>query len=169
MANAGTFEGDLQVRGAVACTSLISSSASITDAMIAASGGGSFISPTKIKPRVPLGAADVSGTVATGNARVFVALAAGTLQQVSIVMDTAPTSSDTVVIDVFKSTGGGSYATVLSSTFTMNNTRTNRTVYTATIADASFVAGDIYRVNWTVTGTSGQGLLVVLHGDVNPS
>lgn len=169
MANAGTFDGDIQVRGAVACTSLISSSASITDSMIAAAGGGSYISPTKLKPRVPLGFAQQDGTTSTGEARVFSAYAAGSIQQVSISMDTAPTSTDTVTIDVQKSTGGGAYATILSSTFAMNNTRSNRTVYTATISSASFVAGDIFKVTWSVTGTSGQDLLVVLHGDVNPA
>lgn len=169
MAIAGTLEGDLQVRGAVAATSLISSSASITDSMIAAAGGGSFISPTKIKPRVPLGVADVAGTVATGTSRVFIALASGSVQQVAVSLDTVPTSSDTVTIDVQKSTGGGAYATILSSTVLLNSSSVARTVYTGTISSASFIAGDILRVNYTVVGTSAAGLCVCLHGDVNPA
>ena len=169
MASTATFDGDLQVRGSVACTSLISGSASITDAMIAAAGGGNFISPSKLKPRVPLGFWQVDGAVSTGEARVFAAYAGGSIVQVAISLDTVPTSTDTVSVDVLRSTGGGAYATILSAPYVLNNTSTARTVYLATISSPAFVAGDLIKVTYTVTGTSAQDLLVCIHGDVNPA
>jgi hypothetical protein len=132
-------------------------------------GPSSLLAAANVRARVPLGSAQVSGTVATGEARIFSALASGLLHQVNISLDTVNTSSDTVVIDLQKSTGGGAYATVLSSTYTMNSSKTARTVYNPSISTTSFSANDIFKVVWTVTGTSAAGLLVTVHGDASPS
>lgn len=163
------FEDDVVCTESLFCNSLAVGTASITDAMIAAAGGGTFISPTKLKPRVPLGAANAAGTLSTSTARVFSAYASGTIQQIYCSLDTVPTSTNTVTIDVKKSTAGGAYATILSSTVVFNNASTARTVVAATISSASFVVGDIFQVTWTVVGSSAADLLVTLHGDVNPA
>lgn len=132
-------------------------------------GSGTLLTAANLKPRVPLGAAQVDGTVSTGEARIFSALASGTLTNVNISLDTVNTSSDTVVVDLQKSTGGGAYASVLSSTYTMNSSKTARTVYAATLSSTAFAANDIFKVVWTVSGTSAADLLVSVHGDVSPA
>lgn len=132
-------------------------------------GAGTLLIADNLKPRCPIGNAQVTGTVSTGSARIFSAYASGIIKQVNVSLDTVPTSSDTVVIDVLKSTGGGAYASVLSATYTMNSSKTARTIYNPTITSTTFSANDILKVSWTVTGTSASDLLVTVHGDVSPS
>lgn len=167
---ASTLGEDLIVRGAVSCASFNVSSASINNSMITTPGsGGDYIGAAKIKPRVPVGTAQADGTLSTGEARLFSAYAAGSIVQLNISCDTAPTSSDTVIVDLLKSTAGGAYASVLSSTYTLNSSSVNRTVYQATISGTSFIAEDLYKVTWTVSGTSAADLCITLYADVNPS
>lgn len=167
---ANIIDSDTVVQGNLAASTLSLTSASITNTMLALpSSGGDYIAPTKVKPRVPIGFAQVDGTVSTGEARIFSAYAAGSLVQVNISLDTVNTSTNTVIIDVQKSTAGGAYASVLSSTYTMDNTKTARTVYTVTPNTTAFIAGDIFKVTWTVTGTSAADLLVTVFADIQPS
>lgn len=164
------FDEDLNVQGNIACSALVVGSASITNAMLATpSSGGNYIDPAKLKPRVPAGTAQVDGTVSTGEARIFSAIEAGSLAQINISLDTVSTSSDTVVIDVMKSTAGGAYASILSATYTMNSSKTARTVYNPTIGTAAYAADDIFKVTWTVTGTSAADMCITVYADMNPS
>lgn len=73
--------------------------------------------------------------------------------------------SRTVTVDLQKSTAGGAFATVLSSTIGFTNTSSNRVKQSAVISNTSCVQGDIYQVVVTVAGGSGSqaiGLLCAL-------
>lgn len=78
----------------------------------------------------------------------------------------ASDATNTVTIDVQKSTGGGAFATILSATLTFTNTDTLRTAKVGTISTAGLVTGDILRIIVTVahtTGTQAQGLVVTVN------
>ncbi len=64
-----------------------------------------------------------------------------------------------VVLDVHKSTAGGAFATVLTSTITINASTVIRTIVAAVVnvSLTSLVAGDILRV--VCTATAGGGTL----------
>lgn len=69
----------------------------------------------------------------------------------------------TVTIDLQKSTGGGAFATVLSSTIQFTNASTLRAVSAGTISTSGVVDGDILKVTVAVAGAAGAqatGLVV---------
>lgn len=73
--------------------------------------------------------------------------------------------SRTITVDLHKSTGGGAFATVLSSTIDFTNASVLRTAVSAVLSSTSLVAGDMLRIIVTVAGGSGSqatGLLTVL-------
>ncbi len=79
---------------------------------------------------------------------------------------TIATGADrTVTVDLQRSTGGGAFATVLSSTIQFTDASTLRTAVSAVISSAGLVAGDILRLVVIVAGSAGNqalGLLVTL-------
>lgn len=81
---------------------------------------------------------------------------------------TIATGADrTVTVDLHKSTGGGAYATVLSSTIGFTNASTLRTAVAAVVSasPAALVDGDILRLIVTVAGSASAqalGLIVTL-------
>lgn len=77
----------------------------------------------------------------------------------------APTGDRTATIDLQKSTGGGAFATVLTSTITFNSSSAVRVQSPAVVLDTDLVEGDVLQAVVTVggsTGTQPQGLLVSL-------
>ena len=89
----------------------------------------------------------------------------GNLIDVNAFIAVAAVGAATVTIDLQKSTGGGAFATVLSSTIAINNATVVRTATAGTITSATVVAGDILELIVTATaggGTLPQGLLVTL-------
>lgn len=94
--------------------------------------------------------------------------ATGTLVSVEAVHAVLATGADrTVTIDLQKSTGGGAFATVLSTPLTFNTQSTAvRTAQAATISASSLVDGDILQAVVTVDGVAGvqgQGLTLTLN------
>ena len=57
-------------------------------------------------------------------------------------------------LNLFKSTGGGAFATVLSSTLRFDSTNTVRVYAGGTIASTTFSAGDIFAMTCTLSGSS---------------
>lgn len=116
----------------------------------------------------------VTGTAVTAKTEhVHIAKYVGIVKSVEASIDAAITGDNTVVIDVKKSTGGAAFATILSSTLTINSSTAVRTATAATI-DATkddYVAGDIFEVIVTVagTGTQAQGLNVTIFFEENPT
>lgn len=75
----------------------------------------------------------------------------------------ADDASRTINIDLQKSTGGGAFATMLSSTLELDSADTLLTEYEATLGSVALVDGDILKLTITVAGGSGnqaQGLIV---------
>lgn len=154
------IQGDVHVRGTVTANAITIPTGSITDASIA---GGAGIAASKLEHQFPVRYQTVAGAaVATATHPVHVVQGAtGTVVGLRVASVTAPTSSDTVVVDLQKSTGGGAFASVLTGTVTLDSSSVNRTAYSGTIASPSLVAGDILQVVVTVSGTTCQGLVVV--------
>lgn len=111
--------------------------------------------------------------VVTQTELVHVAKYAGILKSVEVAIDAAITGDNTLVIDVQKSTGGAAFATILSSTLTINSATAVRTAVAATV-DATkddYVAGDVFQVVITAdgTGTQAQGIVITVFFEENPS
>jgi hypothetical protein len=87
------------------------------------------------------------------------------IQDFSAVVDTVPTSSAQVSIDLQRSTLGGAYATVLSTPIVISASSTNRVAIAAAIASPDLVTGDMLRYVVTISGSGTQavGLLVSSH------
>lgn len=62
----------------------------------------------------------------------------------------------TVTIDLQKSTGGGAFASILSSTIQFTDASTLRTAIAAVIDSANLIAGDILQLVVTVAGAAGD-------------
>lgn len=94
--------------------------------------------------------------------------ASGTLIDINAFIAVAAVGAATVTIDLQKSTGGGAFATVLSSTISITNATVVRTATAGTITTPGIVAGDILELIVTATaggGTLPQGLTVTLRYD----
>lgn len=115
-----------------------------------------------------------TGTAVTSETRyIHVAKYAGLVTSVEAAIDAAISGDNTLVIDVKKSTGGAAFATILSSTLTINSSTAAKTATAATI-DATkddYVAGDIFEVIVTAagTGTQAQGLNVTVFFEEEPT
>lgn len=111
--------------------------------------------------------------VAAKTELIHIAKYAGIVKSVEAAIDDAITGDNTVVIDLKKSTGGGAFATVLSSALTINSASAAQTAIAATV-DATkddYVAGDVFEIVVTVTGTGtqAQGLNVTVFFEESPT
>lgn len=149
------------VRGSLGATTFNLSAGCVTDAAVAASAG---IQATKLEHQFPLRYQTAAGSaVATATHPIHIVRGAtGEIVSLDVSCTTAPTSSDTVAVDLQKSTGGGAFATVLSAAVTLSSSSTSRVVYSGTVNTAGLVDGDILQVVVTVSGTTGQGLVAVV-------
>ena len=99
--------------------------------------------------------------------------AAGTAIGLEVSVVTPATGADrTVSIDLQKSTGGGAFATILTTPLVLNNATAALTPQSAVIASSSLSDGDILRVVITVAGAAGNqaiGLLLALVLQEDPS
>ena len=97
--------------------------------------------------------------------------ASGTLQAFEGTVVTEGSTDRTVTIDLHKSTGGGAFGTVLSSTIDMDNATVALVPVAGTITTATVAAGDVFKIGCTVAGASGsqaKGLVVTWIYDENP-
>lgn len=60
----------------------------------------------------------------------------------------------TVTVELLKSTGGGSFSTVLSGTIDFTDASVLRTAVSAVISNTSLVAGDLLRITVAVAGAA---------------
>jgi hypothetical protein len=148
--------GDFQFSGSVAFTGPTTFPlATINNSSVSA---GANIAESKVVHR-PHCRHTQPGTVAAITETVYHAYATGTLLSATASIDTAPTGDHTITIDVKKSTSGGAYASVLSSTTVLSSSTTAKTIVTLTISGSpAIIAGDLFQVVVTVGGsTSAQG------------
>lgn len=81
------------------------------------------------------------------------------------VTEVLPSGDYQISVDVQKSTGAGSFSTILSATIDLTSGSTLRTPVAGTISATGLVDNDLLRVVVTVSGSSGsqgQGLLVTI-------
>lgn len=160
------INNDLHVAGSLSARSFTPPAGSVANASIEAAAG---IVATKLEHQHAIHYAQVPGSAivaatqdvhivrgATGDVVALEAALTGAL---------ADHVSRTVTVDLHKSTGGGSFATVLTSTIGFTSSSTLRTAVAAVVNSAGLVDGDILRIVVTVAGGSGnqaQGLQVTL-------
>ncbi len=103
---------------------------------------------------------------------LFIASASGTLQSFEGIVITNPTGADrTVTVDLERSTGGGGFASILSTNIEIVDGTADLTPVVAVISNTTVADGDIYKVVVTVAGSAGNqalGLLVTLVWNEQP-
>jgi hypothetical protein len=151
---------DMQVIGNIVANGIITSStAFITDSLVQA---GAAISATKMIHQQQHSIQLFASATAVSAVTQLVGGVRGTtssLVEVWAAVITAPTSSDTVHVDLQRSTGGGAFATTLAGTIAFTSSSTGKTIYTAT-PTATLVQGDLLEIIVTVSGSSALGLIV---------
>lgn len=151
---------DLFVGGNLSCRTFTPPDASITDDAIEGNAG---ILYTKMQQKVLARHVQVAGSAVAAKTEVIhIADANGSLLTLKATLVTPPTSTDTVTIDLKKGNTATAFASVLTATLGFDNTKTARTVYSASITTADYLAGDVFEIVVTVSGTSAQGLCVTL-------
>ena len=156
------LSGDLQINGNLYATGFTPPAASVADATISATAG---IQATKVIHAFPIRHMTVAGT-AVANAvqpmHIVGAAAGATVYAFKCTLLVVPTSSDTIVVDLKRSTGGGSFATILSSPITFNSSSTALTVVSAGLSTTALNQNDLLELAITGTNSTGQGLLAVI-------
>lgn len=159
------IEGDVYVVGNLSARSATLPDGTITNAMVA---GSAAIEHTKLKPLTPV-TVELFGLAAEVTAKtqvVHIARSAGTLVAIEAIVQTVASGADrTIDVDLQKSTGGGAYATVLTSSADFDDGSTARVPVAGVIDTASYVDGDSFAIVITVAGAAGDqadGLTVTL-------
>lgn len=166
MAVASRLEGDHYVNGNLSSKTFTAPSGSITNDSIQASAGISAsktvrhesINVELFGPAVSVAAVTKWLHIVRGATGTIVAFEAA----IAVAADDV---SRTIDVDLHKSTGGGSFASVLSASADFTNSSTVRVPVAATISSAGLVDGDILAVVVAVAGGSGNqatGLTVTL-------
>lgn len=97
----------------------------------------------------------------------------GELIAIEGVITTQATGADrTVTVDLEKSTAGGAFATVLTTTVDIDNTTVIRTPVAGVVNDADVIDGDIYQLTVAVAGgaaNQAEGLVVTVTMRENPT
>lgn len=172
-----SMNNDRVYRGAVSFAGTVSlPSSSVSNTNIVAGSSGNRITADKVVHQ-QVKSGELYGPTTTIAALtkdgVHRAYGSGTLVEFAAwIQVAADDASRTVTVDLQKSTSGGAYATVLSSTIGFTNASTVRVALTGTISSTSYVAGDTFRVVVSVAGGSGNqatGLSYALTLTENPA
>jgi hypothetical protein len=168
MSAPSTVPGDLIVGGNLSANGMTIPAGAVADSQVAANAkiaSSKTIAQKTISPQL-----NGPTTTVTTQTQWISSLkgATGTLIDINAFIAVAAAGAATVTIDLQKSTGGGAFATVLSSTISINNATVVRTAVPGTITSPNVVAGDIFQLVVTATaggGTLPQGLMVTLRYD----
>lgn len=161
------WDTNVTVNGSIVCHSLTTSQGNgFTDDDIAA---GADINHNKLEHRHAI-VVSQAGTVGAGLAHqdtyyLRIMRATGTVLSIeAMITETVATGADrTVTLDLKKSTSGGAFASILSSTIVFNNASTIRTLSVGAISDDDLIDGDVLALTVAVAGTAGnqaEGLVV---------
>lgn len=144
------IQGNVHVNGALSASQTVPSNGSVTDGAVASNAN---IDADKLEHRhVRSIQQERDTTAATREDFVHCALANGTLRVFRAAAHTVAVGAATVVFDLLKNG-----ATVLSAPITLNSSSAANDPAEATIASASYTAGDVFVL--TVTATAGGGTL----------
>jgi hypothetical protein len=153
--------GDVHVRGTLSAATFTPPSGCISNSHVSASAG---IAATKLEHQFAVQYTTAAGSaVATATHPLHIVRGTtGEIVSVEVICTTAPTSSDTVTVMLQRSTGGGAFANALSGNISLSSSSTARVAYAGTLSVTDLVDGDILQVVVTASGTSCQGLCVVV-------
>lgn len=145
----------------------------VTNAAVNASAA---IAASKLVHRYPLSYSQANGAdVASQTMLLHVMRAAGEVVSIEARVTTAPTGGDKAfTVDVLKAAdGSGSWTSLLSSVITFNSSDSNDTLEVGTLIGSPTLAdGNAIRVVVSAsgsTGSQGQGLVVTVNVNENPS
>ena len=137
-------------------------------------GAGAAIAANKSihQKTVSVELAEAASAVVAIDKLIASAVASGTLQAIEGTIVVQATGADrTVTVDLHRSTGGGSFATVLSTTVDITDSTTLLVPTAGVISTATVADGDIYKLVCTVAGgasAQAKGLVVTLVFDESP-
>ncbi len=137
-------------------------------------GAGAAIAANKSihQKTVSVELAEAASAVVAIDKLIASAVASGTLQAIEGTIVVQATGADrTVTVDLHRSTGGGSFATVLSTTVDITDSTTILVPTAGVISTATVADGDIYKLVCTVAGgasAQAKGLVVTLVFDESP-
>lgn len=119
------------------------------------------IAASKLQHQHPISVqiADDATAVAAGDQLLHICRSTGEFYDLRAAVVTVATGADrTVTIDVHKSTGGGAFATILTTTIVLDDDSTALTPVAAVVdaTKSALVAGDILKLVWTVAGSAGN-------------
>jgi len=127
---------------------------------------GAAIAATKLKHQFPISQELFAPGVTIAALTRLLHIVRGAKAEVvgfeAIITTAATDASRTVTVDLLKSTGGGAFATILTTTINITSTTTIRVPVAAVVASPSLVDGDILELTVAVAGSTGaqaQGLL----------
>ena len=157
----GQINDDLLINGSLRCTRFTPPVGCITDGSITSGAGVAY---DKLTHYHHLKSVIAPATTITAYTELLhIANGAGTVQYLKAATVTAPTGDHTVTIDLKKSTGGGAFATVLSTPLVLNSSNVALTSVNALLSTATVVSGDLLEVIITVAGsTSSQGAGLII-------
>lgn len=164
---------DLNVQGVVYCTQLNASQACVTNAMISASTsspiGGSKVAHQNVPAVSGYQLFDLTTNPSAKTLIIGRAKSAGTIKSVDIFYAGTAATTGTASVNLKKSTGGGAFATVLSATVDITSATATLTAVAGIISAAPYVAGDVFELVVTVSGSpDGKGLTAVVVMEENP-
>jgi hypothetical protein len=153
MAQSNRIVGDLHVAGNLTADSLAVPNSSVTNEKVAAGAG---IDASKLDHQNIVVFAQANTTAAAETRAVYVAHAAGTIEEFEAGSIAACTGNATITVDLKKNG-----TTVLSAVITLDSGNTAYVVEAGTVSSAAYVAGDVLTVVVAVnagTGALGTGV-----------
>ena len=107
---------------------------------------------------------DATGTIVAAT-RYFPGTESGTGSQLALwaaITEAIAIGNNTVTIDLKKSTAGGAFASVLSSTLVLNSSNTLYIPVAATFTTTTFAVGDLFKLTVAVAGSGTQATGLVI-------
>jgi len=161
---------DLFVQGSLSAKQTVLSAGCVNDAAVVAGAG---IEATKVVHQFAKSVDQKPGTaVVAATDLVHQVFPAGTTVSVIagllVSVVTPPTGTDTVTIDLKRSTGGGAFASVLSAALVLSSSTPALTPQSASVASPDLNGSDLLEIVVTVSGASAEGLIVEVFLRENP-
>lgn len=160
MANQSIVNQDMHVRGTFSCERLVAPAGSISNDAIGAAAG---VADSKLQHRHVLVHSQIEIAAATQN--LLAMRFDGEVLAIEAAITDAIVADRTITIDLQKSTGGGAFASILSTELVLDDASVLRELVAGVIQDADLLAGDILRLTVVVAFglvVSGAGLLVTV-------
>ena len=164
------INNDLHVRGTLSAERFLPPAGSIADAGVQANAD---IQDTKVRHRNAFNLSQTGAVVAATQYLQIQRFTGSVLAIEAMITETIATGADrTVTIDLAKSTAGGAFASILTSTIVFNNVSVLRTITEGVINTSGLVDGDVLRLTVAVAGAAGNqalGLVVTVTTRENAS